>query len=342
MIKESEIDEIRKYLKKSENPLFFFDDDPDGLSSYLLLKKYTDNGKGVSVKAEPILSEKLLHKVKEISPDCIFVLDVPDITQEFVDNVHVPIIWIDHHTPKKIKGVHYYNPLLNNKNDNRPVSYWAYKITNQNIWIAAVGSISDWHIPDFIEEFKSKYPGLIPSDKKTPDEIMFNSKFGELISLFAFILKGKTGDVQRSISILSKIESPLDLLNQETSRAKYLNKKIKKLKEEYNIVLENCINQKAKGKLWLINYPQTKTSFASGISNEILFRHPDKIVMVARENKGRMKISIRSKNIKVEDKLQKAIEGIDGYGGGHELACGANISNKDFKLFLERFKSLIK
>ena len=37
-ILDSELKEIRSYLEKSENPLVFFDDDHDGLSSYILIK----------------------------------------------------------------------------------------------------------------------------------------------------------------------------------------------------------------------------------------------------------------------------------------------------------------
>ena len=52
MLKKTQIEEFRKYLKKSENPLFFFDDDPDGLCSYLILKKYIDKGKGAVLKTK--------------------------------------------------------------------------------------------------------------------------------------------------------------------------------------------------------------------------------------------------------------------------------------------------
>lgn len=341
MITKSELDEIREYLRKAENPLFFFDDDQDGLCSYLLLKKYIDKGKGVVVKAEPILSEKLLHKVKEISPDYIFVLDIPEITQEFVDSVNVPIIWLDHHEIYDIKGVHYYNSRVHNPKDNRPTSYWAYKITNQNMWISAIGAISDWYIPEFVKEFEASYPNILPKNAKDPAEIMYESKFGKLTRLFSLLLKGKTSDVNKSISILSKIESPIELLNQETSKAKYLFKRVKKLEEEYQKVLEYCLKQKSKDKVLVITYPITKTSFTSEISNELMYKNKNKVIIVARESNDKIKLSIRSQKIKVTEALRKAIEGLDGYGGGHDLACGGNISKEDFPEFLEKFKSLL-
>ena len=37
--------------------------------------------------------------------------------------------------------------------------------------------------------------------------------------------------------------------------------------------------------------------------------------------------------------LKKALEGLDGDGGGHDNACGAHVAVKDFDVFLERFKA---
>ena len=152
MIPEKELEEIRIYLNKSENPLFFFDDDPDGLCSFLMLKKYVnDKGKGVILKTAPILDLKFERKIKEDSPDFIFVLDIPIISQEFIDKANVPIIWIDHHPIVEREGTHHYNPRFYNKNINIPVSYICYKLTKQDLWLATVGCVYDFEIPDFID-----------------------------------------------------------------------------------------------------------------------------------------------------------------------------------------------
>ena len=39
MLSTEQINEIRKALEEATNPLFFFDDDQDGIASYLLLKR---------------------------------------------------------------------------------------------------------------------------------------------------------------------------------------------------------------------------------------------------------------------------------------------------------------
>ena len=46
--------------------------------------------------------------------------------------------------------------------------------------------------------------------------------------------------------------------------------------------------------------------------------------------------------IKLADKIKNALVGLEGYGGGHDYACGTCVKDKDFNVFLERFKSELK
>ena len=63
MLTENEILELRQALKESKKPLIFFDDDTDGLSSYLLfyhyLSGYADEVKGIIVKSSPMLKDEI-------------------------------------------------------------------------------------------------------------------------------------------------------------------------------------------------------------------------------------------------------------------------------------------
>jgi single-stranded DNA-specific DHH superfamily exonuclease len=341
MLPKEQILEIRNYLKKSENPLFLYDDDPDGMSSYLLLKKYIDRGMGAVVKAEPVVSEKYLRKVKEYSPDYVFILDIPMVDQDFIDKVNVPIIWLDHHPPVIRKGVHYYNPMLNEPKDNRPTTYYAYKIAEeQNTWIAAVGTFGDWHFPDFTDKIKKLYPGLIPDGLTKPEQVLFNSKLGELIQIISLLLKLSTTQINLSSKILLNIENPFEILNESTAKGKYIYRKTKKLVKRYKEVMKE-MPKSLDGNLLFIKHPKTKNAFTSELSNELCYR-TQKIIMIAREDRGRMKISMRSPKKNIQKVVKEALIGLSGYGGGHELACGANISEKDFPEFLLRFKKLIK
>ena len=63
MITESELQEIRKMFTEAKRPLFIFDDDQDGLCSFLLLWKWQQKGKGipttgVSPKLDPAFRTK--------------------------------------------------------------------------------------------------------------------------------------------------------------------------------------------------------------------------------------------------------------------------------------------
>ena len=337
------LNDIRRYLKESENPLFFFDDDPDGLCSYILLKKFIDRGKGVVLKSTPNLDVSYLRKIEEYHPDKIFVLDKPMVSQDFIDQVNVPLIWVDHHIPVKRDGVRYYNPRVHDKNDGRPVSYWCYKTVKQNLWIATVGVVSDWCIPDFLKEFSELYPDLIDEDVKDPNIALFETELGKLCRIFSFILKGKTSDVMKCINILCRIESPYEILRQETPRGKFIFKRAEKVGKQYYELLKKALEAgKEDDKLLLFIYPSGKMSFTGDLSNELLHRFPDRVIIVAREKDGNMRLSIRSKHYVILPILNHALKDVEGYGGGHEYACGANVAKKDFKKFVDAIRNNLK
>ena len=331
--------EIHQQIQDSVNPIIFFDDDPDGLASFLLIKKHFNKGRGIPIKSSPKLDELYLRKIEEFHPDLIIVLDKPVITQDFVDQIKVPLIWIDHHPVQNIKGVKYFNPLLLDEKDIRPTSYWCYKLTEENPWIAMVGIIADWSLAD-LGEFSAKYPDLILNEK-TSEKIIYYTPLGRLVRIFAFILKGKTSDIMKLISILSKIDSPYELLNKETPRAKYVMKHVEKIEKKYNVLLEKAMKSKQKGKLFLFIYPSKEFSFTSELSNEILSKTSKDIIIIGRRKEKEVILSIRS-NYKSKYVLPKIIEesliGVQGYGGGHPYACGAHISLEDYDKFIENFK----
>ena len=178
MIPEEQLTEIRKAFSESARPLVFFDDDPDGLCSFLQFYKLNIEAKGVIYKAAGPLDEKFLRKVEEYHPDNIFILDVPEVSQEFLDKAK-NVYWLDHHTPCNRKNVKYYNPMIIEP-DNRPISYWSYRIAEKSLWIAMVGSISDWFIPEELAfDFRKEYPNLLPPEITKPEEALFCSKAGK-------------------------------------------------------------------------------------------------------------------------------------------------------------------
>ena len=163
MLNKKELEKIRDALDNCKRPLFLFDDDPDGLCSFLLLYRYVNEGQGIVVKTSKNISQNFKNKVINYGPDVVFILDVPDIEQEFIDviNQHAKIIIIDHHTPKKIIGADYYNPKTR-KDTNYPVSLLCYQIVNEDLWISVLGTAADWVRHPNVNEFRKSFPDLLP------------------------------------------------------------------------------------------------------------------------------------------------------------------------------------
>lgn len=342
MLTHKEIQEIREELLHCKQPLFFFHDDPDGLCSFLLLYRFIKEGNGVIVKTYPDLGPVFLKKVHEYNPDKIFILDKAMVSQEFLDKVSCPVLWIDHHGPYILQKVKYYNPRIKNPDDNTSVSYICYKIVEQDLWIAMIGIIGDWQMPVFSTEFSEKYPDLLPKEITQPEKVLFATHLGTLVRVFSFILKGQNKDAMKCVKILTRIQDPYEILNLTTSQGKYIFDKFEKVNQEYQQLLKESIESVTKDKFLIHLYKDTSNSFTSDLSNELLYKYPDKFIIVGREKSGEIKLSLRSPSVKIPPIIEVALQGLQGYGGGHEYACGVNIKAEDFPIFLERFKKLVQ
>lgn len=330
---------IYKLIEKSENPLIFFDDDPDGLCSYLLIKKHFNKGNSVAIRSSPKLDISYLKKIEEYSPDLVLVLDKPIVQQDFIDKVNVPIVWIDHHPINDVKGIHYFNPLFTDKNDSRPVSYWCYKLTKENLWIAAIGVLADYSL-ELLKEFVKEFPDLCEYTDD-PGKALFETKLGKLIEIFGFILKDSHYKVSQYINLIEKIESPYELLEVSSDNAKEIMKVYERVKKEYQKLLEKGL-QPQKSKVHVFLYSHGNMSFTGELSNEIKYHIKNKLIIVGREKNDAVKMSLRYDKADLRILLEKALQNLDGYGGGHEHACGAHVNVKDFKEFVERLESYIK
>ncbi len=342
MLSDSEISEIRRELEESSNPFFLFHDDPDGLASFLLLYRKIKRGSGMMVKSVPKVDSRFVEKAKDERHDKVFIMDIAIVEQSFVDEVKKPVIWIDHHQPLQLKNVKYYNPRSSNIKDNYPATYVCCKVASnpEDLWIAMTGIVGDWFIPEFAEEFAKKYPDLWDSRVKNPDDAMYETKLGTLIKVFSFILKGATSDANRCVKIMTRIDSPYEILEQKTPAGKYLYRKFEKINREYEKVLASAKKAVRSNEKFVVHTYKGEQSFSSEVSNELLHFHPEKVIVVGRERDGEVRMSLRGsgKNV-ILPRLKKALEGIDGYGGGHEYACGGAVKIADFPNFIENFKA---
>lgn len=340
MIPQKQLDIVKEELDSCERPVFFFHDDEDGLCSFLLLYRYAKKGKGIVAKTTPRLTRDIFSKkVEDYGADKVFILDMPIVEEDFFSAVKVPIIWIDHHEPVKVpEGVKYFNPRVHDKNEYSPVTYWCYKIVNQDIWIATVGCLGDAYYPEFMEDFKKQYPGYADIDTKSLHDLLYTTKLGSLVRIFAFILKGATKEVMNSVKILTRLEHPDEILQQNTSAGRYVYKHFSRINKVYESILAEAQKVKPDNNMYLFIYQDPRMSITKDLANELSHKMPDKMIIIGREKNGELKLSLRwNKNI--NPVLEKALEGVDGYGGGHKYACGAAVKKHDFEKFMMQLKA---
>tara|TARA_Y100000310_G_C20700825_1_gene829718 strand:+ start:3205 stop:4260 length:1056 start_codon:yes stop_codon:yes gene_type:complete len=346
MIPENKIDEIRNMLEKSKNPLFYLNEDPDGLCAYLLLSKYIKKGKMILVKSAVLKAEhSFLRKIDEINPDLVVILDEASVEKEFLDYISCPVLWLDHHPVQKT-DVNYFNPRIQNPKDDRSTTYWAYQVTKHNLWLAAVGALSDWQLTEITDKFAEEYPLLFSKKIKTPEQGLYETKLGDLVKIFHLLLKGSTTEIRKTVSIISKIDDPNEIIEQTTPRGKYLYKKAEKLLKEYNTYLEKALESKSQDGIIEFYYSPKNTSYNTMLSNELLYKKPKNTIIVIRDKDGLARISLRSP---VDSKvifppiIEKATEGLPGAnGGGHDHASGLAVKSQDLDIFLKRFKKEVK
>lgn len=338
MLSNEEISEIREHLEKAGNPLFFFDNDVDGLSSFLLLARAYNKGKGVAIKAGE-LNESYLRKVNELNPDYIFILDKPLVAPSFLDEMkkmNLPVVWIDHHDVNvDTKNTYYYNSAVR-KQGNEPVTYLSWKIANksEDLWLALCGCIADNYFPDFSDDFSRKYPELWKSGVKTGFQVLYETEIGKITRILNFSLKDRTSSVVKMLKFLLKATTPKDISEENSIffRFQQINKKYQKLLErarEYN--RESILYFQYAGDL----------SVSADLANELSYKFPGKIIVVVYISGTRANISLRGKDVRAL--THKVLEGFqNATGGGHNDATGAKINVEDLAEFRKRIEEFVK
>ncbi len=346
MLSSKQLSEIREHLEKAQNPVFFFDNDQDGLCSFLLLQRAYGKGKGIPIRSFPSLDKEYFRRVTELNADYIFILDKPLVSKGFfeeVENFNIPVVWIDHHEIDKTQipeNVFYYNPLFSDKKSSEPVTYIASVIAkkkNDN-WIALLGCISDKFLPDFVDDVKKEFPELF-QDSKTPFGIFYGSDFGKIARILGFGLKDRTSNVVNMLKFLMKVKSPYDVL-EESSKNRTMHERFNHIFTKYQKFLSKAISlaDEHEEKTFFFQYGGDM-SISSDLSNELSYRYPSKTIVVIYIAGIKANISVRGK--KVKDKVLKAISELDNAtGGGHDDAVGATVRIEDLEEFRKNFEEL--
>lgn len=350
MLTKKQILEIREHLEKAQNPIFYYDNDADGLCAFLLLRRFVGRGYGVAIKSYPDLNDDYLKKAEQLNVDYIFVLDKPLIAKEFVsgaDSRQLPVVWIDHHNMdisevakdySKFKNFYLYNPMLNSgkSKSNEPTSYLAYKATDrkEDMWIALMGCIADHYMPDFASEFGKRYPEFWGKSVKEPFDVYYKTEIGRIALSLNYGLKDSISHVVELQNFLISCKSPSDVfLELEINKA--FRDKYNDIRKKHTTLIKEA-KESESGKVVYLIYGGD-LSISADLSNKLSYLYPEKYIFVGF-NKGAMtNISLRGEKIKaILEKILKKLP--DATGGGHENAVGARIRTED----LEKFKELLE
>ncbi len=340
MILKKSLKKIREFLENSQNPVFFFDNDQDGLCSFLLLRKFLGRGKGVAVKSAPMTKE-YFRRIVEFNSDAIFILDVPEVSKDFfekAEEVNLPVIMVDHHDVNKKnipKFVNYYNSFSEKKKQGEPVTYVCYKISEkkEDLWLGVIGCISDRFIPDFYDDFLEQFPELGKISKDAFD-IFYNSDIGKIARIFGAGLKDRTTNVMNMIRFAIKSKSPYDFLNESKENSVFY-KRFEEINSKLNKFVEKA-KLNVKGNILFFKYAGD-TSMSADLSNKLSHLFFDKVIVVAYVKGNLVNISIRGESIK--SKVLKVIDKIENArGGGHNNAVGVQMNLESLDFFVEELR----
>ena len=343
MLTEKEVAKIKSLLENSVNPLFYFDNDQDGLSSYLLLRRFVGKGNGVPVKTSP-LDMSYFRRINEFEPDIIFILDQPTVSEEFFSEVEkegLRVVWIDHHEIDLElipSWVEYYNPMYNETKENNPTTFLAYQISGkkEDIWLAVVGCIADRYVPKYYSEFLKKYPDLgIESDDAF--EIFYNSSIGKIARMFSSGLKDRTTNVNHMIKFLISCKTPYEVL-EEKKENRNLHSRFNMIDSKFKKLIEKAKEVEIDKGVLFFKY-SGETSMSADLANKLSYLFPGKDVIVAFIRGARVNLSVRGKGVR--ERVASAISEFPlATSGGHEDAVGAQLNLEEVGKFVENFKKL--
>lgn len=346
MLTTEQMKEFQEILQKAQNPLFFFDNDVDGLASFLLLARFCNKGKGVAIKSFPELNVAYSRKLHEFKPDYVFILDKPLVDQGFRDaarGLGIPIVWLDHHPMPEYareEGLFYFNPTCGENPSYEPTSYWAYKITKRKAdeWIAVMGCLADWFVPEFAEDFAKEYPDIL-STTKSPSKALYETEMGKIIKMLSFALKDRTTAVVKMLKNLLTLKSPKEIL-EVTPKTTSIHKRFKQISRKYDKILERAKEIAKRSRKLLFFQYSGDLSLSAELANELFYLYPDKVIVVAYIKGVKANVSLRA-SINIRDLSAKALEGIESTCGGHEKASGATLNVEDLPKFRDNLIKLL-
>ncbi len=349
MLTKKQLSEIRSHLEKAQNPIFLFDNDVDGLCSYVLLRRFIGRGKGVAVKSHPNIDVGYAKRVQELNGDYVFVLDRHNLGQDFVNEIsllQLPIVWIDHHDVVVEKYsynmLYSYNPSHRKKKSFEPTTYLCYSATKraEDIWLVMIGCIADHYMlgKSVVDDFIERYDILWSKEITKPFQALYTTGIGRFARAISFGLKDSISHVVQLQNFLISCKTPYDIGQELESKSAFAIKYKDTLKK-YNALLEEA-KTVVGDKLLFYNY-SGQISISSDLSNELSYLFPNHYICVTYSAGPMTNVSLRGDNVQ---KILAEILPLIGKasGGGHRDAVGARISTEDLDKFRNALMERVK
>ena len=192
-------------------------------------------------------------------------------------------------------------------------------------------------MPEFISEVAYEYPELLKRNIKSAFEVLYNSEFGKIISIISSAMKDRTTNVVFLMNFLFKVNSPIDILTESESNCRILDR-YKQINHTYEKLLEKAKRVARSSKRIAFFQYGGELSMSSDIANELSYRFPSKIIIVAYVKGNIANVSVRG-SVDVRKITIEAIKQMPGAtGGGHENATGAKMPAE----YLLKFRNLFE
>lgn len=329
MISSNVLLKIKNILLEAQNPVFLFDNDPDGICSAAILSINLEKGMFFPLKSINSLGEKEEKEILKINPDFLFVLDKPFFYESFFRKIRenkTKIVLLDHH---EVENKRVYDFVFNSFPTSEPTSYIAQKIFNskKTELLSLIGCLSDNFVPEFYDSFRKDYPELINFNSKSAFDLFYSSQIGKVCRILAYSIKNSNQKIIRILDFLVKIKGPYDILY-ENEKNYFMHEKFKEIES----FIEKTISKiKISKKIVFLEY-EGKYSLSSEISNKLSYLYPDKFIIVCYKKSDFCNVSLRGNGAKkFALKIISLIK--ESTGGGHENASGLRIPFEKFSLF---------
>ena len=346
MLSQASLDDLRSRLEGASSPVFLFDNDADGLCSFLLARRALGKGKGIPVRSYPELDVGYMEQALILGADLVVVLDKPFISEKSIQFLHersVPLLVVDHHVvPKKYseeltRAFTEYNPALLSgiQNSAEPVSYLMYRALGrkEDMWLMIAGCIADHYLPLEWAQFTLQFPSL-SGEVKGPFEAYYATRIGQLAQFLNFGLKDSISHVNLLFTFLSACTEPTQVLGDEAPLS--FRDKVHTLSGELDRLVDE---QKILGNLIVVHYGGA-TSMSADVANKLSYLHPGKYILVAYRKGSVTNLSLRG--IGVKNLFESIFPFFPGLmGGGHEDAVGGRIVSASIDSFITAFQEKV-